>query len=59
LLTIGLEQALGKTAIKELMPMQPGDVQSGMAFADSSTGSAPIVTPLACSTRLRPFALAR
>ena len=32
-----LEEALGKTALKELLPMQPGDVQSTSADIEATT----------------------
>jgi UDP-glucuronate 4-epimerase len=44
-----LEQALGKTALKELMPMQPGDVRATCADVDAlqkAVGFAPN-TPVA------------
>ncbi|WP_298031252.1 NAD-dependent epimerase [uncultured Desulfovibrio sp.] len=43
-----LEEALGRTAVKELLPMQPGDVEATWADIDAltaATGFAP-VTPL-------------
>ena len=43
-----LEEALGRTARKELLPMQPGDVEATWADIDAltaATGFAP-VTPL-------------
>ena len=43
-----LEDALGKKAIRELLPMQPGDVKATWADIDdltAATGFAP-VTPL-------------
>ena len=44
-----LEEALGKTALKELLPMQPGDVQATCADVDAlqkAVGFAPN-TPVA------------